>query len=258
MSKYRELLELAPRDVVSRAIFQEMTNSNSNCVGLDITFKGKEYLENRFPNIYKTCLEYGIDMAKDYIPVAPAEHYCMGGIRTDVHGRTNIDGLYACGEVACTGIHGANRLASNSLLEGLVFGRKIAQDIADKEPEEISGTIDTSVVDKYYVNCEKDELLNELKAKIQITMTKYVGIIRNQESLEKASGIIKGIKEEYKKISGFSLTKLEVGNMLLVSSLVIEAALERKESRGAHFRSDFSETDNINWRRNIIKVYRRD
>lgn len=258
MSKYHELGELAPRDVVSRAIFSEMTKTNTSCVGLDITFKGKEYLENRFPNIYKTCFDYGIDMAKDYIPVAPAEHYCMGGIRTDVHGRTNIDGLYACGEVACTGIHGANRLASNSLLEGLVFGRKIAQDITDKESEEVVGIVDAGSAGNYYMKCEDEQLLNEMKAEIQITMTKYVGIIRNEESLEKAAEIINGIKSDFKKLNGFSLTKLEVGNMILVASLVIEAALERKESRGAHFRSDYSETDNINWRRNIIKVYRRD
>ncbi|HEX9059475.1 MAG TPA: L-aspartate oxidase, partial [Clostridia bacterium] len=129
MDSYHPLRELAPRDVVSRAIFKEMKKTNSEFVYLDITFKGKEYLENRFPNIYKTCLEYGIDISKDYIPVAPAEHYCMGGIKTDVFGRTGIKGLYACGEAACTGIHGANRLASNSLLEGLVFGHKIGEEI---------------------------------------------------------------------------------------------------------------------------------
>ncbi|NTV90574.1 MAG: L-aspartate oxidase, partial [Clostridiales bacterium] len=126
MPGYHELAELAPRDVVSRSIFMEMQKTGTSNVYLDITFKEKEYLENRFPNIYKTCLGYGIDISKTMIPIAPAEHYCMGGIKADPQGKTNIEGLFACGECASNGIHGANRLASNSLLEGLVFGRIIA------------------------------------------------------------------------------------------------------------------------------------
>jgi len=123
MPKYHELKELAPRDIVSRSIFMKCKNKFKPCIsGYHIQRKG--IFGNRFPNIYNTCLSYGIDMSKDYIPVAPAEHYCMGGIRTDVFGRTNIKGFYACGEVACNGIHGANRLASNSLLEGLVLAAR--------------------------------------------------------------------------------------------------------------------------------------
>jgi len=130
MQNYHELLELAPRDVVARSIFREMEKTQSDCVYLDITFKDRDYLKDRFQNIFNTCLKYNIDISKDYIPVAPAEHYCMGGIKTDFIGKTEIKNFYACGEVACTGIHGANRLASNSLLEGLVFGKRIANDIS--------------------------------------------------------------------------------------------------------------------------------
>ena len=125
MPGYHPMAELAPRDVVSRAIFEEIQKNETTHVFLDISHKDTEYLRNRFPNIYKTCLGYGIDITKDRIPVAPAEHYCMGGIQTDAWGRTGVEGFYACGEAACNGIHGANRLASNSLLEGLVFGKRL-------------------------------------------------------------------------------------------------------------------------------------
>lgn len=251
MHKYDALGELAPRDVVSRAIFQEMSISGKKNLFLDITFQSREHLEERFPNIFKTCLEYGIDMSKDYIPVAPAEHYCMGGIRTDVDGQTNIDGLFACGEVACTGIHGANRLASNSLLEGLVFGRKIARKIASDEKNSQKQNI--SIKDIYTLNLDNEEILKHMKKEIQETMTKYVGIIRDEQGLTKAAGIINQIYENYIKLDGFSLVKLEVANMLVVAKLVIEAALERKESRGAHYRSDFNKSDDVNWKRNIVK-----
>ncbi len=251
MHKYDTLGELAPRDVVSRAIFQEMSISGKKNVFLDITFQSREHLEERFPNIFKTCLEYGIDMSKDYIPVAPAEHYCMGGIRTDVDGQTNIAGLFACGEVACTGIHGANRLASNSLLEGLVFGRKIARKIASDKKNSQKQNI--SIKDIYTLNLDNEEILKYMKKEIQETMTKYVGIIRDEQGLTKAAGIINQIYENYIKLNGFSLVKLEVANMLVVAKLVIESALERKESRGAHYRSDFNKSDDVNWKRNIVK-----
>ncbi len=252
MKKYHELEELAPRDVVSRAIFQEMSISGSKNVFLDITFKSREYLENRFPNIFRTCLEYGIDISKDYIPVAPAEHYCMGGIKTDVDGQTNIQGLFACGEVACTGIHGANRLASNSLLEGLVFGRKIARKIALEDRD----TSDCNIkeITGYMINKQNDDLLRGIKDEIQNTMTKYVGIIRNEQGLQRAKELIGDLQERFVALKGFSLLKLEVENMLTVAKLVIVSALERKESRGAHYRSDFDKTDDINWKRNIVKV----
>lgn len=252
MSKYHELGELAPRDVVSRAIFEEMSISGTKNVFLDITFKSREYLENRFPNIFKTCLDYGIDMSKEYIPVSPAEHYCMGGIKTDVNGQTNIKGLFACGEVACTGIHGANRLASNSLLEGLVFGRKIARRI--ELEGKIMNTTDINAIPNYNSGIVSEHTLKTMKEEIQHTMTKYVGIIRNEHGLTKADNIIKDITARFSCLKGFSLVKLEVENMLTVARLVIESALERTESRGAHYRSDFDKTDDVNWKRNITKV----
>ena len=133
MPRYHEMAELAPRDIVSRVIFHEMEETGASHVYLDITHKDRVYLENRFPNIFHTCLSYGIDMSKDYIPVAPSQHYSMGGIKTDERSRTAVKGFYAVGEAACNGIHGANRLASNSLLEGLVFGKIIAQQIIDRK-----------------------------------------------------------------------------------------------------------------------------
>ena len=135
MEKYHPMKELAPRDVVSRAIFQEMQKTGSNHVFLDIAHKDKEFLRQRFPTIYNKCLSYGIDIAKDFIPVAPCQHYSMGGIRTDEWGRTRILGFYAVGEAACNGIHGANRLASNSLLEGQVFGRRIGRQVQENLDE---------------------------------------------------------------------------------------------------------------------------
>ena len=252
MPGYHELNELAPRDVVSRAIFDVMRKTGSAHVYLDITFKSREYLENRFPNIFKTCLSYGIDISKDYIPVAPAEHYCMGGIRTDAYGRTNIKGFYACGEAACNGIHGANRLASNSLLEGLVFGNKIGEEITrilntgDKCSKKFSIEYKSQRSKKAF---DRDSA----KSDIQRIMTEKVGIIRDKEGLTYAQkkiseymGLMAGMQNE-------GMKDYELPNMALLSRLVIESALEREESRGAHYRSDFNKPDDANWKRHIVK-----
>lgn len=253
MPKYHELNELAPRDIVSRAIFSEMKKTESDHVYLDITFKDKNYLESRFPNIYKKCLNYGIDISKDYIPVAPAEHYCMGGVKTDVFGRTNIKGFFACGEVACSGIHGANRLASNSLLEGLVFGRKIGEEVSKILAENIS--LDTSFHLSYKKNRIKKQIdKKRIKTDIQNLMTKYVGIIRNREGMIIAKNKIDQYYSVICDMYNTSIEDFEIQNMVLLARIVIEAALEREESRGAHYRTDFQSTDDINWKRNIIKV----
>lgn len=252
MPKYHDMNELAPRDVVSRAIFEEIKITGAAYVYLDITFKPKEYLEGRFPNIYKTCLNYGIDMSKDMIPVSPAEHYCMGGIRTDVFGKTNIRGFYACGEAACNGIHGANRLASNSLLEGLVFGHKIGS--------EVSGIIEKddqkNDICKYLVykteRTEKQIDLGSIKSELKTLMTDYVGIVRDEKGLLYAQ---KRVEEIFKLIIDMKNTTVEhyeIQNMILMSKAVIESALKRKESRGAHYRSDYDKTDDLNWKKNII------
>ncbi len=252
MPEYHSLNELAPRDVVSRAIFEEMKKTGAEHVYLDITFKGQEYLENRFPNIYRTCLGYGIDMARDMIPVAPAEHYCMGGIRADVYGRTNIKGFFACGECACNGIHGANRLASNSLLEGLVFGRMIGV-----QADDILGCTGRSIAFSDVVNkTERVPLQFDKKAAIsdiQKEMTEKVGIIRDRKGLLKALDKLNIYENELIDMKNETTTDFELQNVRLLSKLVVESALEREESRGAHFRSDFDRTDDENWRKHIVK-----
>jgi L-aspartate oxidase len=252
MPSYHELNELAPRDVVSRSIFREMKKTNTDHVYLDITFKDKQYLETRFPNIYKTCLEYGIDISKDYIPVAPAEHYCMGGIKTDIFGRTSITGLYACGEAACNGIHGANRLASNSLLEGLVFGARIGEEVKYILSDDESRSVEFSASYKTdRVSKDIDRVL--IKQEIRNAMTEYVGIIRDKTGLNKAADAIAYYKEVLSDMKNESTEDCELQNLVMLAGIVIESALEREESRGAHYRTDFPDTDDKNWRRNIIK-----
>ena len=252
MPEYHPLNELAPRDVVSRAIFEEMKKTGTTHVFLDIAFKDSAYLEARFPNIYKTCLSYGIDITKDMIPVAPAEHYCMGGIKADVNGKTNINGFFTCGECACNGIHGANRLASNSLLEGLVFGRLIG--------EQIDVLLKTNKVSRKPLNLvyETDRAdaqfdRKSVRTDIQKKMTKEVGIIRNREGLQRALTKVNTYRKMLEDSRNERLEDFELQNVLLLSRLVIESALEREESRGAHYRSDFSKTDDENWKRHIVK-----
>lgn len=253
MPGYHPMAELAPRDVVSRAIFQEIQRTGSPHVFLDISHKDPEYVRKRFPTIYKTCMQYGIDITKDKIPVAPAEHYCMGGIMTDAYGRTGIDGFYACGEAACTGIHGANRLASNSLLEGLVFGRRIAAEVSSRA---VNGTGTENALRKQ-INSVKSggemlENADRLKIKLRKLMTEKVGIIRSEENLREAMKEILDMKRE---ISGKIYTaaeQWEFVNMLTLAELIVKSALMRKESRGSHFRTDYPQTDDVNFRRNTI------
>jgi L-aspartate oxidase len=252
MKNYHVLGDLAPRDVVSRAIFAEMKRTRSSQVYLDITFKDSDYVKERFPNIYATCKSYGIDITRQYIPVAPAEHYCMGGIRTDIYGRTNIEGFYACGEVCCNGIHGANRLASNSLLEGLVFGSKIAgevEEMLEKNKDYIQWDIDVRH-ERQYNRKEVDRKF--IRTDLKKLMKHYAGIVRDRENMEYCLGVL----QEYIDICNDAKNRdsfdVELQNMLLIGYLVIKAALERKESRGAHFRCDFPETDDVNFKRHII------
>nr|WP_092074081.1 L-aspartate oxidase [Dendrosporobacter quercicolus]NSL47773.1 L-aspartate oxidase [Dendrosporobacter quercicolus DSM 1736]SDM76959.1 L-aspartate oxidase [Dendrosporobacter quercicolus] len=253
MPEYHEFNELAPRDVVSRAIFEEMRKTDVEYVYLDITFKSKEYLERRFPNIYKTCLGYGVDMAKDYIPVAPVQHYCMGGIKTDEYGRTNITGFYSCGEAACNGIHGANRLASNSLLEGLVFGSRIGKEIPNilnnsLKKKDFTFRYETS---RAPLNIDKQAI----KKEIQEIMTKNAGIVRDRDGLLFAKKKVDVYSNLVEQMTNQCIDDFELQNYVLLSKLVLESALEREESRGAHFRSDFRETDDKKWRKNIIKKW---
>ncbi len=231
MENYHQMGGLAPRDIVAKAILTEMKNENKENVYLDITSKGKEYIKNRFPYIYKECLSRGIDISKEYIPVCPVQHYIMGGIKTDYNGRTNIIGLYACGEAASLGIHGANRLASNSLLDGIVFGSRAAKDI-NENIDSRNIYIGSLVYKRNY----KDNQINlkESRYKIQEAMNKYVFIFRKYKELNRA---YKLVIEELERLYGAdyeSKEYYECINIATVAYLTIESALRRKKSIGSH------------------------
>lgn len=251
MHSYHPLAELAPRDVVARAITDQMKKNKSDYVYLDAT-KIKDKFSQRFPTIYKKCLDLNIDPEKEYIPVAPAAHYTMGGIKTDTWGQTNLTNLYACGECASTGVHGANRLASNSLLEGLVFGNRIAQKIKKNitlfyinKLEELKLSYNTCQ-EKY-----KEYSHVELKKELQKLMWNKVGIIRNSSDLEKALQKISKWKfifeSELKTTEDF-----ELANLIVLADLITNSALQREESRGAHYREDFPDRDDIKWKKHIV------
>ncbi len=249
MQKYDAQAELAPRDIVSRAIYEEMKTSNTDHVFLSLAKLDADKIKKRFPVIYKTCLERGLDITKDNIPVAPSAHYFMGGIKTDTDGRTNIPGLFAAGECASLGVHGANRLASNSLLDGLVFGHRAA--IA-AETSEIQGprseTNTKSEAPKPKLSRTE---LQRFMLVVKSNMWKNVGIVRSKETLEQA---LKMVNEVIKRLDYEPASKeeIELKNLALVAQLISQAALDRKESRGAHFRSDFPKTDDTHWRRHQV------
>jgi L-aspartate oxidase len=252
MTNYHELGDLAPRDVVSRAIFAEMKRTRSSQIYLDITFKDSDHVKKRFPNIYATCKNYGIDITKQYIPVAPAEHYCMGGIRTDIYGKTNIEGFYACGEACCNGIHGANRLASNSLLEGLVFGSKIASEVEamlEKNKDYAEWVIDVRN-QRQYNRKEVDRKF--IRSDLKKLMKHYAGIVRDRENMEYCMSVLQEYIDICNDAKNVTASDVELQNMLLIGYLVIKAALDRKESRGAHFRDDYPQTDDVNYRKHTI------
>jgi L-aspartate oxidase len=247
MTRYHPLEELAPRDIVSRAILSEMTAVGGEYVYLDM--RKIPNVTTRFPTIYRSCLGRGIDITVDRVPVSPAAHYTMGGIKTNTEGETGIRGLYACGEAACTGVHGANRLASNSLLEGIVFGQRIinhAEEIMYRRQvsvEEICRTFDPGWV---YTPLDPHMEPREAKKQLQATMWREVGIIRNEVGLKKAN---KEIEQLYNQLApGECLTDyLEMINMLTIAHVIVQAALWRKESRGGHYRSDYPDRDELRW-----------
>jgi L-aspartate oxidase len=247
MPRYHSLQELAPRDIVSRAILNEMEENSSDYVYLDMT--GIAGASKRFPNIYAHCLSKGIDLTKDYVPVSPAAHYTMGGIQTNCNAETGVYGLYACGEAACTGVHGANRLASNSLLEGIVFGQRIvnnAEEILYRREinsQEIIRNYDNSWVFKPASGSIEP---CDAKHKLQAIMWDNVGIIRDEARLKKASAEIWELYSQVAKGDDL-LAYYEIINMLTVANIVVQAALWRKESRGGHFRSDYPKRDDLRW-----------
>jgi L-aspartate oxidase len=230
--------DLAPRDIVARAIVREMKRFDLPNVYLDITAKPRAFLRERFPVIYEECMKRGIDMAVNWIPVMPVQHYFMGGIKTDIHGLTNIDGLYASGESACTGVHGANRLASNSLLECLVFGRRCAQSIngltSHTAPEAAIPSRDRLLP----VNANQDFDFETCRTLIRNTMTIKGGIIRNEVDLSDAIKLVDHTLEELRSLQMTDRIAIETLNMATVADKILQAALQRKKSIGAHFRED--------------------
>lgn len=235
MPKYHELAEIAPRDIVSRAIFSEMKRTVSSLVYLDITHKDADYLRKRFPTIHDRCMKEGVDITKDYIPVSPVQHYFMGGIKTDLSGRTNIEGFYACGEAANTGVHGANRLASNSLLEGMVFGRRSAEDINSKiaeiRLEEIPLSNNSRKIGKHL---DTDKIRNEIK----VLMDANAGIERNGPDMEKTLSWMEDTIVCLEESELTSARDMETLNIAYIASLILKGAIARRRNCGSHYRTD--------------------
>lgn len=256
MEKYHEMGCLAPRDVVARAIDSELKKNGDECVYLDVTHMGAEAIKEHFPHIHETCLSFGIDITKEWIPIVPAAHYACGGVQTDVNGRTSIDNLYACGEVACTGVHGANRLASNSLLEAIVFARRAAIDA-----EKRIGSLKFEEVEEYpaerHVETVPADTISDLIFKLRTVMWRYVGIVRTNERLAKALAMIKEIKvqaDELYKTGKLSPALLELRNMALTAELITLSAQSRLESRGLHYNLDYPYTDDARFKRDTIVI----
>ena len=249
MDRYHPLKSLAPRDIVARAIDSEMKQSGADHVLLDITHKPARFIIDRFPNIYQTCLRYGIDITKEPIPVVPAAHYQCGGVLTTVDGETDIGGLYAVGEVACTGLHGANRLASNSLLEGLVFGARAGRAIlGDDLPPPPQGPLVGDPGTALAIDeTAADAALESLKR----VMWDGAGIVRDGTGLRRAIDAILRL-ERGLALRPVSRRGVEARNLLFVGRLIAESALGRRESRGAHFRQDFPVRESGRGRHSII------
>ena len=248
MPDYTPEKELAPRDVVSRSILYEMEKTSTDNVFLDVTYLPRNIVTTRFPNIYQFCLDHGLDITKELVPVAPAAHYMMGGVKVNTWGETNIPGLFATGETACTGVHGANRLASNSMLEVLVFSKRIL----GRTKSGNNSATPTQTSDEHHTLSMRKTLKkvpangsNHLKS----LMWDKVGIIRNEESLTEAADVLAAWQKRLPQFT--ERTSYELSNMILTGRLMTEAALIRKESRGAHFRTDFPQ-NSPTWQHHII------
>jgi L-aspartate oxidase len=247
LEKYDAMGELAPRDIVSRAIFNELRKGS---VYLDMRHKSKSFILNRFPMIYQECLKYGIDITKDLIPVSPAAHYICGGVKTNEYGETSIRNLLAFGECACTEVHGANRLASNSLLESVVFSSLGVLRAKRLLKNEVKAPRLLKEERFHDVNGQK---LENLEAELRKAMWDHVGIVRNEENLNL---MLRKLKRMEKRINdfngnGINVRFFELKNMATVSKLITEAAQIRKESRGTHYREDYPLTDERNWLKHI-------
>lgn len=252
MERYHPQLELAPRDIVARAIVSEMEMTNSTFVYLDITHESAELIKHRFPTIYETCMRYGLDMTTDWIPVAPAAHYMMGGVKTDLNGESSIGRLFACGEVSSTGVHGANRLASNSLSEAIVFGHRIVERIQTLPPLnsiQIETPSPHSVGNRAW---EEQQPISERRLRLQKMMVRQVGLRRNGAGLQ---GALNKLESEMHIFNNLLTHKeeMEYANLLTCAWLVTSGALHRQESRGAHYREDFPLRDDEAWQKHSLQ-----
>lgn len=248
MENYHELASLAPRDIVARAIDNELKRSGQPCAYLDIRQHSEEFLRKRFPNIFQECLKHGFNMAKDLIPVVPAAHYCCGGVRSDVNGSTTIKRLYAIGEVGCTGLHGANRLASNSLLEAMVVAYNAVAHSLEQQPQ--MPPISASSVPDWHsgdaVDSDEQIVISHNWEEIRRLMWDYVGIVRTNKRLERAKNRIRLIRKEIEKYYwNFIVTPdlVELRNLASVAEMIIDSAIARKESRGLHYNADYPPAD---------------
>jgi L-aspartate oxidase len=257
MQNYDERGELAPRDIVARAIDHEMKKRGIDCVYLDISHKPETFIREHFPNIYQQCLEFDIDITQQPIPVVPAAHYTCGGVITDSYARTDIENLYAVGEVACTGLHGANRMASNSLLECLVFAQRASDKIKQKLPQ-ITHIQNITPWDESKVSDSDEEVVvSHNWSELRHFMWDYVGIVRTDKRLDRAMNRVELLKKEIAEYyTYFRVTSdlLELRNLVIVAELIIRCAQQRKESRGLHYTLDYPEIDTSKPAQNTILI----
>jgi L-aspartate oxidase len=255
MQKYHEQKDLAPRDIVARSIDSEMKETGADCVFLDITHRDADFIRHRFPNIYSRCLEFGIDITREPIPVVPAAHYMCGGVLTDLRGETNIKHLFACGETACTGVHGANRLASTSLLESVIYARAASRRAVECAHDH-TALPPLPVWDcRGMVDSDETVVVTHTWDEIRRFMWNYVGIVRTEPRLMRARRRLDLVGEEIAEYYWkFYVTSdlIELRNLFTVADLIVRSALLRKESRGLHWMVNYPERDDYNWKKETI------